>query len=428
VTRVQAAFSANIPAYGYQVYAVRPEAFPNKPLITAHPVNVMENEHLRVEIAANGTFGVTDKQTGDVFRGLGYFEDGGDCGDGYNYSYPAEDRVESTLGLPARISRLSAGPIQQVYQIDYDWRLPEGLDDLRRSRRDTLVACALSVRLTLLQGAPRLDLDVTFDNYARDHRLRMLFPTDVAADASEAGAQFDVVRHPVRVAPVAPAAWLEDAPTTFPQHEWVDLSDGRRGLCVINQGLPEYEVLDSERREIAITLLRAVGYLGAGTEMQTAQVGAGPNIATPEAQIQRKLTYSLSVLPHSGRWDEAEVWREALAHNNPPRAYTTGMVREQLLGTKAAGAGHQSFLSVSGRNAVLSAVKKADDGDDLILRLYNPSTAPTQATIHLPFMPKAVQQAGLDERPRETMALAGDSKLEVDLPAGKIVTLRLQRA
>jgi alpha-mannosidase len=250
----------------------------------------------------------------------------------------------------------------------------------------------------------------------------------VPADASAAGAQFDVVKHPIRVEPVAPAAWLEDAPTTFPQHEWVDLSDGRRGLCLINQGLPEYEILDTERREIAITLLRAVGYLGAGTEMQTAQVGAGPNIATPEAQIQRKLTYSLSVLPHSGRWDEAEVWREALARNNPPRAYTTGMVRGQLMGTQAAWAGSQSFLSVTGQNAVLSAIKKADDGDDLILRVYNPSTVPTRAAIQLPFIPTAVQLAGLDEQPRGPITVELASKLEVDLPAGKIVTLRVQRA
>ncbi|MEO6623689.1 MAG: glycoside hydrolase family 38 C-terminal domain-containing protein, partial [Burkholderiaceae bacterium] len=420
-----------VPAYGYRVYAVRPEAAPNKPLIAAHLANVLENEYLRVEIAPNGTFAVEDKHTGEVFRGLGYFEDGGDAGDGYNYSYPAEDRVENTLGLPAHISRISTGPVRQVYEINYDWHLPESLDDARRSRRAARVGCALTVRLSLMERVPRLDLEVVFDNRARDHRLRMIFPSDIAARDSAAGAQFDVVRHPVRVEPVPPAAWLEDAVATYPQHEWVDLSDGRRGLCLINQGLPEYEVLDTERREIAITLLRAVAYLGAGTEMQTAPVGAGPNIATPEAQIQRRLTYSLAVLPHTGTWDEAEVWRQALAHNNPPRPYTTGMLKKRPAGGQWAAA--QSFLAVDGRNAVLSAVKKAEDGDDLILRLYNPSSAPTRAVLQLPFVPARVQLAGLDEQvlsaaggPAAT--LEADGRLGVDLPAGKIVTLRLSRA
>jgi mannosylglycerate hydrolase len=438
-TRVPVSFAAKIPAYGYQVYAVRPEAQPNKPLNSAHsPLvsspSVLENEYLRVEISANGTFIVKDKASGQVFRDLGYFEDGGDCGDGYNYSYPPEDRVEYSLGLPARISRLSEGPVKQVYRIDYDWQLPESLDDARRRRSETRALCATSVSVSLTQGLPRLDLQVTFDNHARDHRLRMFFPSDVTTDLSYAGAQFDVVAHPIRVQPVADEAWDEDPPTTFPQHDWVDLSDGRRGLCLISQGLPEYEVLDTSRREIAVTLLRAVGYLGAGTDLQTAQVGAGPNIATPEAQIQRKLTYSLSVLPHTGQWDEAEVWRQALARNNPPRAMTTGLVKNQMAGARGILPSRQSFLSVEGRNAILSALKKAETGEDLILRLYNPSQTPTRATVQLPFVAQNVQLVGLDEKPRapataeEAPEVTANGQIRVSLPAGKIVTLTLQRA
>jgi len=59
--------------------------------------------------------------------------------------------------------------------------------------------------------------------------------------------------------------------------------DEKRGLCLITRSLPEYEALDTERHEVAITLLRAVGFLGAGFDMQTASVGAGPHIATPRS-------------------------------------------------------------------------------------------------------------------------------------------------
>jgi mannosylglycerate hydrolase len=215
-----------------------------------------------------------------------------------------------------------------------------------------------------------------------------------------------------------------------PQHDWVDLSDGQRGLCLISQGLPEYEVLDTPRREIAITLLRAVGYLGAGTELQTTSIGAGPNIATPEAQVQRQLSYSLALLPHAGRWDEAEVWRQALAHNNPPRALTGGLVKNHLAPPPGPLPARRSFLSVEGRNAILSAVKQAEQGDDLIVRLYNPSAAATQATLHLPFAVRRAQLAGLDEQPLPAAPvppLTAEDTLQVDLPAGKIVTLRVGR-
>ena len=261
----------------------------------------------------------------------------------------------------------------------------------------------------------------------------MVFPSDINTQISQASAPFDVVGHPIKVIPVPEEAWVEDAPKTFPQQDWVDLSDGKRGLCVIVQGLPEYEILDTDRHEVAITLLRAVGYLGAGYDMQTAAVGAGPHIATPEAQIQRKLTFSLSILPHRGSWDQAEVWRQALASNNPPRAFTTGMEKNQLPYKPGTQPAKRSFLSVSGRNVILSSVKKAEVGEALVVRLYNPSDAVTEALLQTPFQPAGVQLAGLDEMPLDsTNAEAAQvheagGQVRVALAPRKVVTLRMVR-
>jgi len=340
--------------------------------------------------------------------------------------------VENTLGLNSQISRLNDGPAIQRYQIDYNWSLPESLDRLGLRRSETRILCQLSVIASLRAASPTLDLQVTFDNQARDHRLRMLFPSDVKTDVSHASAQFDVVSHPVHVTPVPENAWVEDAPTTFPQQDWVDISDEKYGLCIINQGLPEYEVLNTVQREIAITLLRAVGYLGAGTDLLSAAVGAGPHIATPEAQIQRNLTFSLAVFPHGGTWQSAEVWRQALTHNNPPRAITTEMVKNRTglgLGTRAAS---ESFLTIEGRNVILSAVKRAEQGTALIVRLYNPSDNLTQASILLPFVPTKVELAGLDELPRQVAAetapvFEDGRKVKIALPPKKIITLRIER-
>jgi alpha-mannosidase len=430
---VRASFMADLPSFGYQVYAVAPLVNPNKPEIVAHPHNVLENEHLLVQIAPNGTFSIEEKASGLFYHDQGYFEDGGDCGDGYNYSYPLEDRLENTLGYAPRISRLANGPAVQRTRIDYELSLPESLDASGRRRSETRLSCPLSVTLALAQGSPRLDLEVSFDNHARDHRLRMVFPSDVNTQVSNASAQFDVVSHPVKVMPVPQDAWVEDAPTTFPQQDWVDLSDGKRGLCLIVQGLPEYEVFDTDRHELAVTLLRAVGYLGAGYDMQTASVGAGPHIATPEAQIQRNLTFSLSVLPHRGSWDKAEVWRQALTFNNPPRAFTTGMEKIRLASAPEAQPAERSFLSVSGRNVILSSVKKAEVGEALVVRLYNPSDDRTEALIQLPSQLAGIQLAGLDEQPlpstdaQVASVHEAGGQVRVSLTPRKVVTLRMER-
>jgi len=428
VVRARVSFRASIPALGYATYAVRPDAKPDKPAAQRYPANVLENAHLRVEIAADGTLTVTDRATGEVYRRLGYFEDGGDAGDGYNYSYPARDRVYNTLGLAPRISRLADGPAVQRYAIEYDWPLPAALDDRRQQRQEALVTCGLRVVVSLAADAPRVDVEVTFDNRARDHRLRMLFPSDVATDASRSDTAFDVVTRPVVPVPVSHEAWEEDPPATYPMQSWMDLSDGQRGLCLITEGLPEFEVLDTEAREVAVTLLRAVAYLaGTKADLQTANAGGGPNLATPEAQIQRTLTYRLAILPHRGTWDAAEVWRQALAHNTAPQSV---VVERSLFraGTQPPALG---FLAIEGRNAVLSAVKRAEAGDALIVRLYNPSDDPVEATITLAQAIRDAAFVGLDEQPtNEAAPLLSDDGRQVQLGIRlrQIRTLRLSPA
>jgi len=428
VKRVKTSFEASVPAFGYQVYAVRPEANPNHPVTLNLPHNVLENQYIRAQVQPNGTLTIKDKISGQTFRDLAYFENGGDCGDGYNYSYPLEDRVETTLGAAPRILRLTEGPAVQRYRIEYDLQLSEGLDDLRHKRRESRVLCPLSVTVSLADNSPRLDLRVDFENHARDHRLRMVFPSDIQTDTSYADAQFDVVGHPVHVEPVPDNVWVEDAPRTFPQQGWVDLSDHARGLCIINQGLPEYEVINTERREIAITLLRAVAYMGAGTEMRTAVIGAGPNVATPGGQIQRKLTYNLSIFPHTGTWHADEVWRQAHAHNQPPRSATFGMIKNYPVvpGTRPA---RQSFLEITGQNAILSTLKKAEIGDSLLLRLYNPTPCATGAVICPPFLPTRISLVDLAEEPilAADIQPGADGKIQVEIPAGKVITIKLER-
>src|SRR5262249_41850079 len=162
--------------------------------------------------------------------------------------------------------------------------------------------------------------------------------------------------------------------------------------------------------------LRAVAYLGAAAEMQSTGAGAGPHIPTPGAQMQRQLTYDLALLPHAGDWAQAEVWRQAQAFNHPPRAAPAGMARRpgKPPGTDRA---RRSFLSLSGPNVVLSSLKKADEGDALILRLFNAADTPSQARLQLPFAPARVELANLHEQalPPGALQIEADGTLQVTL-------------
>lgn len=420
-----------LPAYGYQVFAGRLTAKPNKYDVPRPPANVMENEYLRVEIQPNGTLHVTDKATGQRFTDLGYFEDGGDCGDGYTYSYPPHDAVITTLSARPRIYRLSDGPVVQRYRIEYDLELPVGLTEDRKRRRTDTVRCPLIVSVSLGAHARRVNFEATFENRAKDHRLRVVFPSDVQTDVSYSEAQFDVVPHPVHPEQPPRDVWVEDQPVTYPQQTFVDVSDGQRGLCVMNHGLPEYEVINSPRREVAITLLRAVAYLGGNHNLYTAQRGAGPYILTPGAQCLRTLTYRYAIMPHAGTWEQAEVWREAHAHSVRPRAIVVEREPDFPVPTSPTPPGvvlprdRHSFLSVEGHNAVLSAVKRAEREDALIVRLFNPSTEPTTATVRFANALANAELVNLNEEPLgQTLTVDSEHQISVNLAPKKIVTIK----
>jgi alpha-mannosidase len=433
VLRIRATFPVQaLPAYGYQVLAGRLTAQPIKHDRPRHPTNVMENEHLRVEIQPNGTLDVTDKATGQRYTDLGYFEDGGDCGDGYNYSYPPHDAVFNTLSARPRIACLSDGPVVQRYRIEYDLELPAGLTEDRKRRRTETVHCPLTVTISLGTHARRVDFEATLENRARDHRLRVLFPSDVQTDVSYSDTPFDVVPHPVHPEQPSREVWWEDQPVTYPQQTFVDVSDGQRGLCVISYGLPEYEVVNSPRREVAITLLRAVGYLGAGDDLYTIRSGAGPRIATPGGQCLRTFTYRYAIMPHAGTWEQMEVWREAYAHSVRPRALVAMKHPDFPVSIAPMPArvtlpyDRHSFLSVTGHNAVLSAVKRAERDDALIVRLFNPSTEPTLASVYFACALARAELVNLNEEPLgQTLAIDGEHRISIPIAPKRIMTIQV---
>lgn len=422
VRRARVHFRARLPACGYTTFAVSVGQKPVKWTDTQHSPNTLQNEHLRVDVHPNGTFDLTELATGQHFMRLGLFEDGGDSGDGYMYSPPRYDSVFTTQGSAPTISSEGQGVGVQRVRIRHTWALPARLDDARQRRSADMGACGVTLDLILRDGSRRLELEITLDNRVSDHRLRLLFPTHLAqVDSAHSAMQFDVVTRPIAPVPIQPGDWwVEDPPTTFPQHGWMDISDDAgRGLCVISEGIHEFAVLNTPRREVALTLLRAVGYLGAREDLTTIIGGAGPSFPTPEAQLQRTLHYRLALYPHAQSWHADQVWRQAAEFAAPARTITI----EAHAGSRSASA---SWLRVEGGNAILSAVKRAEESDALIVRLYNPSPLPTRAAVHLPAAIHSAALTDLQEREIGSVARAGTGSVEVEIAPKKIVTLKLQ--
>jgi alpha-mannosidase len=208
-------------------------------------------------------------------------------------------------------------------------------------------------------GAERVELSTRLVNRSCDHRLRVHFP-DPTGDPVQARAQsaFAVVRRPLQ--PPDDAQWFE--PYTPTQHLGGTVAAGR--LQLMARGLAEYEALPLAGGgvELALTLLRAVGWLSRDDLATRRHRPAGPQVQTPDAQGmgERRCEYALGV---DGDRDDASLVRAADDYRFD---LAEGPGRIDLDGV----------LTVTGERFACTALKGAEDGDGAILRVYNPGEEP----------------------------------------------------
>ncbi|HSV72337.1 MAG TPA: glycoside hydrolase family 38 C-terminal domain-containing protein [Chthonomonadales bacterium] len=391
-------FVAEAPAFGCATYSVIPGGQRVAGDGLACGPNWVRNQHLRVEAAPDGALTIEELATGRRYEGCMVFENGGDFGDGYNYVRPQNDRVLLSTGAEeSEVSADIAGP-SAVLRVAMRWRVPARREGDGRSVETAALLVDATIRLA--REARRVEFEIEVHNTARDHRLRVLFPSGCGgAIAYQAEQAYDVVTRPIKVPECV--GWREPQPATAPQKAFADVSDGSRGLCVMNRGLPEVEVVDDSARTVAVTLLRATGN------------GVGAPDGQQQGQMQGEWRFDLAVMPHEGDWLASEAWREAHAFASPLRAVTTDM----HAGTLSAPV---SFLSVAPECMMPTAVKRSEDGEALVMRAVNLGSDAVDAAFGNALGLERCDAARLDE----TVLEAAPGGRVAGAPTRRVVTVR----
>jgi alpha-mannosidase len=380
-----------------------------------------ENELLRLAVNDDGTFSVTDKATGVTYHRAAALEDVGDVGDEYNYCPPASDRrVTNAEAQVAGPSRVVAGPLRATLRVELELPLPVAATADRRRRGSETVAVPVTVEATLDAGSPRVTVAVSVDNRARDHRLRLCFPTGAdAVETARADTAFDIVTRPARLA--VPATIKNESPvSSAPLISLVDAGDATTGAIVIAKGLMEYEI-DGDPPAIALTLIRAVGDLSRNDLATRPSGHAGPPVATPAAQCPGRHRFEMAFEPHGPAPAAGALVASARAFTVPPRVVT---VRSHA----GAGERKRSFLEVERRtgDVVLSALKQAEDRSGVIVRLFNPGDEEAQARIAVSVPVAQAFAVNLLEK-RQDRLIVEENAVSVRLGPRQIQTIEIVR-
>ncbi len=378
--------------------------------------NVMENQHIKCVIQPNGTVDLTDKATGKTYPGQFTFEDTGDVGNVYVHLEPEQSRTVYSSGSAATITQLYDTALGCAYEVRLALPVPETSDGKQRSTHTAEIP--LTLTLSLGKDDRHLGATVTVDNRAVNHRLRLLFPTELKEAAFSRGGQpFDVVERAIHEEENIPGLFEQPYPT-HPMQDICDVTGSDCGLTVAAEGIYEYECLDNDSRALALSLIRS-----------NDRIDAAWSFKLHEAETLCEMTYRLALFPHGADWRESYgkaitlLTQPVFTLNRAPEESVMTDYQKPTLSLPDAG----NAIRLEGEHLMATVIKKAYDRDSLVVRVLNYGTQEAEGKLTLTFPGyrlKAAFETNLDEERRTQLATA-EQTVPFCLRASGLMTVEL---
>lgn len=209
--------------------------------------------------------------------------------------------------------------------------------------------------------SPRIDFNTWVDWKEHQYLLKAGFPVDVHTDEAAFDIQFGNVVRKTHTNTSWDRARFESC-----GHKWMDVSESGYGVSLLNDCKYGHSVREGC---IELTLIKS------GIE------------SNPDTDNEEHV-FTYSLYPHQGTWREADTQKEAADLNQPLSAVNGGMPGESY-----------GFAGVKGDSVVLETVKRSEDGNGIILRLYESRNKRVNAKVSLSCAPVTVTECNLLEEP-----------------------------
>ncbi len=319
---------SDVPALGYRSFPIAPRARDHQPAndFTISPEQ-LENRFYRITLNARGQIvSLFDKHNerevlapnarGNVFQ---VFEDKPMNFDAWDIDPYFDEKMREIDRLVA-VKVVEQGPLRGALELQwqfYDSRITQ--------------------RITLYRHSARIDFCTEVDWQERQILLKVAFPVAVRATKATYEIQFGNIERPTH----SNTSW-DYARFESIGHKWVDLSEGGYGVGLLNDCKYGYDVKNNVLR---LTLLKSP-------------------ISPDETADRGKHVFTYSLLPHAGPWNDSLIIEEAYDLNYPLLADTIPQPQVGKLPDTYA------FAELDVDNVIVEAIKKAEDDDAWIARVY----------------------------------------------------------
>ena len=242
----------------------------------------------------------------------------------------------------AKVELVESGPVKATLRVTSSYN------------RSTLVQ-----EFSLFNDLGGIAVRVSVDWHEQQKMLKLRFPVNVTAGQATYEIPYGHIRRP--------GNGEEE-----PGQSWIDLSGTEpktgqpMGISLLNDGKYSFDVTGNS---LGLTVLRSPIY----AHHHPAMPEPGKRYAYID---QGEQVFHYTILPHSGDWSGAGTVRRAAELNQLPVVLATTFHSGPLPPIA-------SFAAVEPENVVISVLKQAEDGQDLIVRAYETAGQPTTARIHL---------------------------------------------
>ena len=439
--------TSDVPAFGYVQYTLDTKGNSAKNL---EKKNTLENEFYAINVEEDGSLTITDKENNVTYKNQGVLVENGDDGDSFNYSPPRKD-LEVFSNKSECSVEVSGSDIYDQAVIKFNMVVPKDLEE--RAEGKVSVNLPITMTVALRKDSKVIDFNVHVDNKGLSHRLCVLFDSQIVSSFNYADEQFGSIKRPnyyekemklymasaenktEKKAGVQELAnwandqstWQEPPISIEPTQSYVSLTDGKQGIAVIPQGVREYEVLDDHM--IRLTLFRTYGFMGKENLIYRPGRASGERIIeTPAAQLLKEMDFAFGFTTYASDINEANVDTLAKAYNTNIEVYTYAeflngrliFSQREIEGTKES----RYSLFETENKLVVSAMKKAENNDGYIIRLFNGKNHENISdTIKFNFDVKEAYYTNLREEKTEDIKVENNTINVKELSHCKFVTI-----
>ena len=244
----------------------------------------------------------------------------------------------------------------------------------------------------LYSDTDRIDFDTDIDWHERNQVLKVAFPVDVHANTATYETQFGHIERPTH----GNTSW-DQAKFEVCAHKWVTVAENGYGVGLLNDCKYGF---NTEGSTMKLTVLKCSQY---------------PNEEADQGA--HKLTYS--IMAYEGDFREAGVINEAYALNQP-------LAVAEVPANKGILSEEFSLVGCDKANVIVETVKKAEDDDGMIVRMYDAFNRRANATVTVAEGFKKAYLCDLMENEIEQLELS-DNKVTVPVSNFEIITLKFTR-